>query len=57
MDIARFANGSREDLSSKVGVVIAVAPHQYGGDLIYVQFEIGGMKRCYLFDLKGLKKI
>lgn len=57
MEVACFANGSTEDLGGKIGVVLAVAPHQYGGDLIYTQFEIGGMKRCYLFDLNGLKKI
>lgn len=56
-DVACFANGSTTDLSGKAGFVIAVAPHQYGGDLIYTQFEIDGMKRCYLFDVKGLKKI
>ena len=56
-DVACFANGSTADLSGKTGVVIAIAPHQYGGDLIYTQFGIGGMKRCYLFNVKGLKKI
>lgn len=47
----------KEDLTGMTGVVVAIFPHQYGGDLIYTQFEIGGMKRCYLFDLNGLKKI
>lgn len=57
-DVACFANGSTDNLSGKNGFVVAVAPHgDIDEDIAYVQFEIGGLTRCYLFDMDGLKKI
>ena len=56
-DVACFVNGGIADLTGMTGVVVAVAPHEYGGDLAYIRFKSGKLQRCYLFDVDGIKKI
>lgn len=53
-DVACFANGSRDNLDGKDGVVVAIAPHDNGDNIAYVRMRDG---RCFLFAMDGLKKI
>lgn len=55
VDIARFAYHDRRKLDGRNGFVVAVAPHSDGNTEQLAYVRIG--EDCYLFNMRGLKKI